>query len=149
VGVTPTIPPSPTVVDTSTDHEDDVAAIRQVIADIETGFNTNDPDLSVAHFTRNASSVNVFGAQLTGWDALLEANRTGLAGHLRDESARYELSDIVFIRPDVAIAHKHAWATGPNGETIDVGHTMVALYVLVNEDGKWWIAARQNTLVPT
>jgi hypothetical protein len=49
--VNPTVPPSPTVEDTSIDHEDDVTAIRQVIADIETGFNTNDPDLSVGHFT--------------------------------------------------------------------------------------------------
>jgi uncharacterized protein (TIGR02246 family) len=55
----------------------------------------------------------------------------------------------VFVRPDVAIAHKRAWAIGPNGETIDVGHSMVALYVLVNEDDRWWVAARQNTLVPS
>jgi uncharacterized protein (TIGR02246 family) len=87
--------------------------------------------------------------QLTGRDALLEANRTGLAGFLRDQFARYEVADITFLRPDVAVAHKHAWATTPDGELLDVGHTMIALYVLVKEDQRWWIAARQNTLVPT
>jgi hypothetical protein len=35
------------------------------------------------------------------------------------------------------------------GEPIDVGHSMVALYVLVKEDGRWWVAARQNTPVAT
>jgi uncharacterized protein (TIGR02246 family) len=138
----------PTIEDTSTDHAADVAAIGQVIADIQTGFNTNDPDLSVAHFTRNASAVNVMGVQVTGWDALLEAHRSGLAGNLRDQSARYELSDIVFVRPDVAVAHKRAWAIGPDGEDLDIDHAMVALYVLVKEDARWWIAARQNTLAP-
>lgn len=145
--MSPTLPPAPTVEDSTSDHDDDVAAIKQVIADVETGFNTNDPDLSVKHFTHNASAVNVAGVQLTGWEALLEANRTGLAGALRHESARYELKDILFLRPDVAIAHKHAWAISPSGEAIDVGHTMVALYVLVKEGDRWWIAARQNTLV--
>jgi hypothetical protein len=46
--------------------------------------------------------------QVSGLDALLEANRTGLAGPLGEQYARY---------------------------------------VLVREDGRWWIAARQNTLV--
>jgi uncharacterized protein (TIGR02246 family) len=140
-------PRQPTVEDTTTDHKQDIAAIAQVIAEIETGFNTNDPDLSVAHFTYNASAVNVAGLQLDGWDALLEANRRGLAGPLRDEHARYEVRDITFLRPDVAVAHKRAWAIDGDGQPIDVDHAMVALYVLVKEDGRWWVAARQNTLV--
>jgi uncharacterized protein (TIGR02246 family) len=147
--MSPTSPQPPVVEDTTTDHDHDVEAITQVIADIEAGFNTNDPDLSVAHFTQNASAVNVAGVQFSGWDALLDANRSGLAGPLRDEHARYRVSDVVFLRPDVAIAHKHAWATTPDGELIDAGHAMIALYVLVEEDGRWWVAARQNTLVQT
>ncbi|MGW1676988.1 SgcJ/EcaC family oxidoreductase [Saccharopolyspora sp. NPDC002376] len=136
---------TPVIEDTTSDHEHDVAAIAQVIADTETAFNTNDPDLMTAHFARNATVVNAVGVQLSGWDALLEANRKGLAGFLRDKHVKYELSDITFIRPDVALAHKHARATQPDGELIDVDPAMVALYVLVKEQGRWWIAARQNT----
>jgi uncharacterized protein (TIGR02246 family) len=139
---------APTIEDASVDHREDVTAIRSVIADVEAGFNTKDPDLSVAHFAENASSVNVVGVQLTGREALLEANRAGLAGFLSDQFARYEVADITFLRPDVAVAHKHAWATTPDGELLDVGHAMIALYVLVKEDHRWWITARQNTLVP-
>lgn len=143
-----TTPPPPTVEDRTQGHEDDIAAIALVVADIETGFNANDPDLSVAHFIQNASAVTATGVQLTGREALLDANRRGLAGPLRDEHAHYELSDVVFLRPDVAIAHKHAWATDADGQLVDLGHAMVALYVLVKEGGRWWVAARQNTLVP-
>jgi len=137
----------PLIEDRSHDHAADVAAIERVIADVEAGFNANDPDLSVEHFARNASAVSAGGVQVSGLDALLEANRTGLAGPLREQYARYELADVTFLRPDVAVAHKRAWATAANGEPIDVGHAMIALYVLVREDGRWWIAARQNTLV--
>jgi uncharacterized protein (TIGR02246 family) len=137
----------PIVNDTTTDHERDVEAIKRIIADVETGFNTKDPDLSVEHFTQNASVVNVAGMQVSGRDALFDANRRGLAGRLRAQYARYKVSDVVFLRPDVAIAHKHAWATTADGEPIDVAHSMIALYVLVKEDERWWVAARQNTMV--
>ncbi len=42
---------------------------------------------------------------------------------------------------------KLASATDPAGTPNGVGRAMVALYVLVREGGRWWIAARQNTLV--
>ena len=137
----------PRIEDTTHDHAADRAAIERVIADVEAGFNAHDAALSVAHFAANASAVSVRGAQVSGHDALLEAHRAGFAGPLRDQHARYELADVTFLRPDVAVAHKCARATTPEGEPIDVGHAMIALYVLVREGGRWWIAARQNTLV--
>ena len=133
--------------DATADHERDVAAMKKVIADIETGFNANDPDLSVVHFAQNASAVSVAGTLLSGRGALLDANRSGLSGHLRDEHARYEVDDVVFLRPDVAIAHKRAWAATADGELRDTDHSMIALYVFVKEGDRWWVAARQNTLV--
>ncbi|TQM15284.1 SgcJ/EcaC family oxidoreductase [Pseudonocardia kunmingensis] len=138
----------PHIEDTSTDHAADIVAIRGVIADIEKGFNDNDAELLVEHFAAGATAVTATGAQVDGRQALLEVSRAGLAGPLRDERARYELADVRFVRPDVAVAHKHAWAVDGTGEPIDVGHAMSALYVLVREDARWWVVARQNTLVP-
>lgn len=137
----------PVVADDTTDHERDVEALERIVADVESGFNDNDPDLSVEHFARNASAVSALGTLLSGRDALLEANRRGLSGPLRDERARYEVGEVVFLRPDVAVAHKRAWAVTAEGELIDVDHSMIALYVFVKEGGRWWVAARQNTLV--
>jgi uncharacterized protein (TIGR02246 family) len=138
---------APHLEDVSTDHASDVEAIRRIIADVEMGFNDNDAELLVEHFAQNATAVAVSGAQIDGRSALLEVSRAGLAGPLRDQRARYELADVVFVRPDVAVAHKHAQAIDAAGEPVDVGHAMSALYVLVNEDGRWWVVARQNTLV--
>ena len=138
---------APRIEDTATDHAADVEAIRRIIADVEKGFNDNDADLLVEHFAQNGSGVTATGVQIDGRDAMLEASRAGLAGPLRDERARYELADVVFVRPDVALAHKHAWAVDEAGEPVDVGHAMNALYVLVREGERWWVVARQNTLV--
>ncbi|RJL35537.1 SgcJ/EcaC family oxidoreductase [Bailinhaonella thermotolerans] len=139
---------APTVSDGGADHTDDIAAIRQIIANVETGYNTNDPELMTADFTANAAVVTAMGTLISGYDDLLAANTAGLAGFLKDEYVRYDVRDITFLRPDVAIAHKVARATTAEGELIDREPVMIALYVLVKERGRWWTAARQNTLIP-
>jgi uncharacterized protein (TIGR02246 family) len=131
----------------SADAPADIAAIGAVIADIEAGFNAKDPELSVAHFAPDATAVSVDGTLIAGREALLDAHRAAYAGPLRDQYARYELADVTFVRPDVAIAHKRARATTREGEPLDVGHGMIALYVLVRKAGRWRVAARQNTVV--
>ncbi|WP_433760841.1 SgcJ/EcaC family oxidoreductase [Nocardia sp. CA-135398] len=138
----------PVVADTTVDHTEDIAAIEQIIANVETAYNTNDAELMTADFTANAAVVNAVGALLVGKEKLLEANRQGVVGFLKDQYVRYEVADIVFLRPDIAIAHKLARATTAEGELIDFDHAMIALYVLVKENGRWWTAARQNTLIP-
>lgn len=128
--------------------EDDIKEVRQVVADVETAFNTNDAALMNAHFAADASAINAVGHRLRGIDALDDAARSGLSGVLQDQYVRYDVTDIAFVRPDVAIAHKLATATDENGRPLAVGHDMIAMYVLTKESGRWWIAARANTLVP-
>ena len=140
---------APYVEDTTTDHAADVEDIRRVIDDAAPAFNANDADLLVEHFARNASAVGVTGDLLAGREAVREASRSLFAGPLRDQRARYDLVDVLFVRPDVALARKNATAVGPAGEPLPVGHAMTALYVLVREDGRWWVVARQDTLVRT
>ncbi|MFC9895881.1 SgcJ/EcaC family oxidoreductase [Nocardia sp. NPDC127579] len=139
---------APAVADTTVDHTADIAAIEQIIRDTETAYNTNDAELLTSPFTENAAVVNAVGALMTGRETLLAANRAGLQGFLADQYVRYELADITFLRADIAIAHKTARAITADGALIDQDPAMIALYVLVKENGRWWAAARQNTLVP-
>ncbi len=127
---------------------DDVAAIERIVADIETALNTNDAGLAVRHFAADARAVDVRGRTREGAEDLLEAHLAAFAGPLAGQFVRYDVADIAFVRPDVALAFKHATATDADGTPVGVGHAMVALYVLVREHDRWWIAARQNTLVP-
>lgn len=130
------------------DHTADVAAIEAIVANVEAGFNAKDAELMNRHVADDATIVSAMGQQLHGREAVMAASVSGLAGALADERARYAVTDVAFVRPDVALAHKRAWAVDADGNDIDVGHAMVALYVLAKEDGRWWIRARQNTLVP-
>jgi uncharacterized protein (TIGR02246 family) len=138
---------APHIEDTGTDHSGDVEEIRRVIADAEKAFNDNDAELLVEHLVSNVSTVGVTGALLAGRSAVLEASRTLFAGPLRDQRARYELAEVLFVRPDVALARQHATAIDREGAPLSAGHAMTALYVLVREHGRWWVVGRQNTLV--
>lgn len=138
----------PVIADDSVDHAADRAAIEAIIARVEQAYNTNDAELMVQDLAANAVVGNAVGMLQHGRAAVLEASRAGLAGFLKDEYVRYEVTDIGFLRPDVAIAHKAARAVTAEGAPIDVDPAMIALYVLVKQDGRWWVAARQNTLVP-
>ncbi|MFI9502829.1 SgcJ/EcaC family oxidoreductase [Nocardia sp. NPDC052566] len=139
---------APTITDTTVDHTADIAAIEQIIANVQTAVNTNDPELMAADFAANAQVGNAVGALILGRDALLETSRQALAGFMKDQYVRYDVTDITFLRPDIALAHKVARATTADGALIDIDHSMVALYVLIKENGRWWAVARQNTLVP-
>jgi uncharacterized protein (TIGR02246 family) len=139
-----------TTTDRAADRAADLAAVRGVIADVETGLNTNDAELMMRHFAEDAVAVGVDGRETVGRSALRAAHEraVGPGGFLHDQRARYEVVDVTFVRPDVALVRKHARAVDGTGAATDVGHAMSALYVLTREQGRWWIAARQNTLVP-
>ncbi|MBW0117259.1 hypothetical protein [Pseudonocardia abyssalis] len=63
--------------------------------------------------------------------------------------ARYEVVDVTQVGPDVVLADKDAGAADADGAPLDVVRAMTALHVLARRGGRWWVAARQNTLVPT
>ena len=139
---------APVIEDTSVDHTADIAAIEQIIATAQTAFNTKDAELLTADYAENAIVGNAVGVVMHGAAAMREAAYAGFAGFLKDQYAQYDVTGITFIRPDMALAHKAARATTATGELIDADHAMVALYVLVKENGRWWTVARHNTLVP-
>jgi uncharacterized protein (TIGR02246 family) len=134
--------------DTPTDTDTDLDAIRQIVQDVQDGFNTNDPELMVKHFTEDAWILNPFGQRTVGRDAILDFSRTALEGFLKDEFAAYEVRDVQFVHPDLALAFKEAWATDAEGARFRATPDMASIYTLVREGGTWRIAARANVATP-
>ena len=130
-----------------TNRADDVAAIHELIATQETGFNAKDAHLFAAPWRERSWAVSAFGREVAGRAAVLDAAERGFVGPLANEYASYEPGDVEFLDDDVAILHVYARATTANGERIDVDPAMIALYVVVREADAWQIVARQNTLV--
>lgn len=139
---------APVIEDTSVDHATDRAAIERIIGRVETAFNTNDAELLVSDLAQNALVGNAVGMLAEGRDVVLAASEAGFGGFLKDQYVRYDIKSIVFPQPNMALTHKVARETTADGELVDVEPAMIALYVLVKEDGRWWVVARQNTLIP-
>lgn len=123
--------------------------IRRTIAEMETAFNRHDADELDSHFTQNATFVNVIGERLSGWKQINEAHKVILAGALRNAYASYTIESLVFVHPDVAIAHMRQYPTSSEGEMIVDGQGSIAIYVMVKERDIWRVAAGQNTFVRT
>lgn len=128
-------------------RDEDIIAIHRVIESQQMAFNTNDADLLAEPWRERSWGVGVTGAETVGRSGVREAGKTLLAGPLADQYATYEPGEVEFLADDVAIVHVYARAVTASGQPIDVDHTMIALYVLVREGGRWLIVARQNTLV--
>jgi len=130
------------------DPADDRTAIGRLIADLERGFNDNDAERLAAPLTTNATVITSAG-EWTGSRAAYQATAdTELAGASAEHFARYDLAQLEFIGPDVALAHQRTRAVDAAGRPLDVGHSMLSTLVLVRTTDGWAIRSRQDTVVP-
>jgi len=129
---------------TSQDPSADEAAIRQIVVQqIQDAWNAKDGRAFAAPFAPDADYVNVLGRYSTGRD-VIEKEHTALFSTIHKESHNLRaVQSIRFLRPDVAVVHVEGrlW-TRPGGEPR--GHN-INLMVMTKDDGKWSIAAFQNT----
>ena len=128
--------------------DEDAAALREIVANVEKGFNQNDVELLVRDMAPDARIVSAIGAELVGREQIEAGTRESLThAYLRDSTAHYRVHGTSMLAPDVAVAHKQAWSTEEAAERGDAPE-MTALYVFARRGGRWWIIRRQNTLVP-
>jgi hypothetical protein len=80
----------------------------------------------------------MFGGRLS--KQFNETHKAALSGSLFNSYARYTVEGILFLRPDVAVAHIRQYpATNGQGSP--------AIYVMVKEQRTRQVAAGQNTLI--
>ncbi|HEX4531744.1 MAG TPA: hypothetical protein VIA11_20325 [Acidimicrobiia bacterium] len=126
-------------------------AIDLLVRDLQTGWDTHDPDVTDRRLGGDVLWGSPFGATVCGYSRLHEIHvrlkRTGVGGR----SSRFEV--VQYLTPARGIVIVHVRRTA-----LDEGDTPVAptegaappfsemaLYVLVQRDGDWWVAAGQNT----
>ena len=130
-----------------TEREVDVLAIERLVAVQQDAFNAKDADLFASPWRERSWAVSVTGVEVGGRDAMRAAAERGFAGSLADQFALYRPGAVEFLGDDVAYLHVYAQATDAAGAALDVGHAMIALYVVARGEDGWEIVARQNTLV--
>ncbi|WP_199431971.1 SgcJ/EcaC family oxidoreductase [Qaidamihabitans albus] len=132
-------------------HEENVTAIRRLVADAERY--QNDVGRFVALHTADAIIVNIAGVRVLGRDAIEQAMSRALASPLAKVLTRTEIEDIRFVGPEVAIVScvKHVSdqrdtsAKEEQGESLPTRGSLG--YVVVREQDAWRIASAQTTPV--
>ncbi len=98
-------------------------------------------------FTEQAVIVNVAGLRLTGRDEIYVFMEKAANSFLSAVSIRNEVTNIIFLRPDVAVVNGIQHIFTENGKHQEETAAGSLTFVVVKEQGKWLMAAGQNTLI--
>ncbi|MBS1661900.1 MAG: SgcJ/EcaC family oxidoreductase [Bacteroidetes bacterium] len=133
-----------TMASAQSDTTRDKEAIRQLTLNYEDAWNRHDPKGLASCYTEDATWVNWFGAYYIG--------RKDIQDHYESTHATYfkntqyytrAVEDIIFIKPDVAVAHVRTGLTGDSrypGQTFEFRR----MIILTKHNGSWLIFAGQN-----
>jgi uncharacterized protein (TIGR02246 family) len=118
-------------------------AVDRLVAALQDGVDRADADIYDAQFGADVLWGSPYGGTVRGYPVLNAVHHSLMAGGVAPPS-RYEVVQLMSPLPGVAIAHvRRHDLTAVDGE----GFSEMAMYVLVERDGEWWLAAGQNTLV--
>ncbi|UMG92924.1 SgcJ/EcaC family oxidoreductase [Nocardioides sp. TF02-7] len=131
---------------TSPDVENDVAALHQLVKEVERVQANELVAEFVALFRHDAIWTTAHGKRLFGRDAIAAFTAQVLPGSSAHGRATYDVEHVLFIRPDVAAVKVEQRYYDADGRLESQGTPM---YVLAKEDGRWLLTANQNTSVVT
>lgn len=117
-------------------------AVERLIDDLQSGLDGTDADRYDSHFAADILWGSPYGATLAGTHDLLHAHRFVMAAGVAPAS-RFEVVQLRAPAPGVAVVHVRRQALDSGG------FSEMALYVLIERAGKWWLAAGQNTPITT
>jgi uncharacterized protein (TIGR02246 family) len=122
----------------------DEAAIRQVVQQVQDGWNAHDGKAFAARFATDADYVVVNGMRTKGRDEIEKGHKAIFSTIYKDSRNVATIQSIRFLRPDVAVAHVEwnlEFRLGGEAKKAQAMNTMV----MTKDGGKWSIAAFQNT----
>jgi uncharacterized protein (TIGR02246 family) len=119
------------------------SSVEQFVAGLQDGLDNADAGAYDRQFASDGLWGSPYGAVLSGYTALNAAHRSLMtAGAV--PASRYQVMQLMSPLPGVAVAHIRRNDLSP------VKHkrfSEMAMYVLVERGGQWWLAAGQNTLI--
>lgn len=118
-------------------------SLREVVAVLEHSQREELPEEFIGLFREDAIWTTGHGRRLFGREEIAEFTRRVLPGAMRDGTVSYEVEYVLFLRPDVAAVKARATYSDLGG--VQVGDQGSPMYVMTKENGRWLLAANQNT----
>lgn len=128
----------------SQDSTKDEASLRQIVQQLQDGWNAHDGKAFAAPFAADADYVIVNGMKIKGREAIEKGHAAIFANIYKDSHNIGTVQSIRFLRPDVAIVHvewKLEFRVGSETKKARAMNTII----MTKEGGKWSIAAFHNT----
>ena len=122
----------------------DESAIRQIVQQLQEGWNAHDGKAFAAPFAADADYVVVNGMYIKGREAIEQGHTQIFSTIYKESKNAATIKGVRFLRPDVAVAHVEWNLEFRAGGETRRGHAMNTM-VLTKEGGKWSIAAFHNT----
>lgn len=118
------------------------AAVNVLLEDFQIGLDDADAERYDAHFAADVLWGSPFGATVGSFTELLSIHRALMVAHVAPRS-RFEVVQLRAPAPGVAIVQIRRQAVAQQAD----GFSEMAMYVLIEREGTWWLAAAQNTPV--
>ncbi|WUH98373.1 SgcJ/EcaC family oxidoreductase [Spirillospora sp. NBC_00431] len=119
------------------------AAVEMLVAELNAAAEALDADRYDGMFAADVLWGSPYGRTLAGYDTLNAVHRRLMAKPVVPAS-RYEIVQTLAPAQGVAVAHVRRRPVADDGK----GHPLpaeMAMYVLVEREGHWWLAGGQNT----
>lgn len=126
------------------DISKDETGVREIVKQVETGWNTRDGKAFAAVFTTDADYVVVNGMYIKGREAIEKGHQQIFDTIFKDSTNKATIKSVRFLRPDVAIVHVEWNLTVRSEGKEEKGRALNTMF-MAKENGKWSIAAFHNT----
>ncbi|WP_232666827.1 SgcJ/EcaC family oxidoreductase [Pseudonocardia sp. TRM90224] len=120
-------------------------AIAKVVASVERAQQSEDVEAFVGLFREDAIWTTGGGRRLLGRAEIEAFTKQVLPGGMAGLRCTLEVAHVLFIRPDVAAVKVRQIYTSTTGDPSESEGEGTPLFVMSKEDGRWRLAACQNT----
>lgn len=128
------------------DQSTDETAIRAGVEQMMKGWNAKNGAEFAKPFAEDADYVVINGMQIKGRTAIAKGHQGIFDTVYKNSTISYAIESIRFLRSDIAVIHVFGSLKITEGESTRTGNARMTL-VMTKNNGKWEIAAFQNTSV--
>ncbi|MFI1767244.1 SgcJ/EcaC family oxidoreductase [Streptomyces sp. NPDC020800] len=125
-------------------HAADETAILTVLKGVYDAWDAHDADAFVADYTEDASAI-LPGSYRKSREEIRESMEAGFSSFLKGSTTTNKVLNIRFLNDDAAVVVSETNILFPGEAEAPDDRLATATWVLTRQDGKWLLAAYQNS----